>query len=115
MSQITQPQVPLAPSLHSSRRGVWIGLVVALAIAAGLVVALVLSDGSTTSTPSGSATHLAARPDGGPSESAVAASVGSRPTAAPSESSVAASIRSAPYRPASGPDESRVAASIAGR
>jgi len=130
MSQLTQPI-----SAKEQLRAHWaLALSALLALAATVAVVLVLAieGGSSETTTAAQQTQPAVRSDGGPDESAVAASVGARPSPGPSESSIAAAVggsstsgywesvdpRSS-YQPASAdagrPDESRIAASISGR
>jgi hypothetical protein len=75
------------------------------------VLVLVIDNGASTTSGSVTKPQAALRSDGGPDESAVAASVGSRPSAGPDESSIAASIGGPRMHP-SGPDESAIAAAI---
>jgi hypothetical protein len=101
-----------------------------------------IDDGGSTASSPTTAPQAAVRSDGGPNESAVAASIAPRPNQFPDEAAAAANVGAVPssivprenqsayeaaraalvaqgagpYRPASpGPDESAVAASIAGR
>jgi hypothetical protein len=99
-------------------------LAVAMIAVVGLTAAVViLATDDESTTQLGSASQLisqdsadAARSDGGPEESAVAASVGTQPTVAgPDESSVAAAIGTADDRATGGPDESIVAGTVSGR
>ena len=112
-------QVPHTIPLKNQIRNHWIVAVsalLALLATAAVVLVLAIDGGSTdASTPVAQSSHPAARSDGGPDESAVAASVGSRTNAGVDESRIAVSIGSAGDRaptPASRPDESRIAASI---
>src|SRR5215217_4223617 len=120
MSHITHPLT----SAGSQLRAHWILALSALfALLATTAVVLVLAiDGGTSETSAAAEQPQAAlRSDGGPDESAVAASVGSavreRPTGGPDESSVASSLAQAPAQPQAQPrpDEAGIAASISGR
>jgi hypothetical protein len=113
-------------STRSQLRAQWIVAISALvALVAATAVALVLfvGDSGTTASKSIARPHAAIRSDGGPNESAVAASVGTQPSAGPDESSIAASIGGpsiaapigGPKMRPTGPDESTVATSIPGR
>src|SRR5215204_632091 len=91
MSQVTQPAI----SVHDQIRAHWVvALSALLALLAAGAVALVLAIDSGPSTTSASVAERqpAVRTDGGPDESAVAASIGSRPSGRPDESTVAAAI-----------------------
>jgi hypothetical protein len=99
-------------------------LAVAMIAVVGLTAAVViLATNDESTTQLGSASQVisqnpadAARSDGGPEESAVAASIGTQPTVAgPDESSVAAAIGTADDRATGGPDESIVAGAVSGR
>jgi len=113
MSQVTQPAI----SVHDQIRAHWVvalSALLALLAAAAVSLALAIDSGPSTSA-SIAEQQPAVRPDGGPDESAVAASIGSRPSARPDESTVAAAIAGT-TNPGSGrPDESTVAAAISGR
>jgi hypothetical protein len=118
MSHVAQPTL----STRSQLRAHWVVAVSALAAllaAVAVVLVLVIDDGASTATSRNAAPQAAIRSDGGPNESAVAASVGTRSSPVPDEAAIAASVRAlgaGPYQPASeGPDESAVAASISGR
>ena len=131
MSQLTQPI-----SVREQLRAHWVlALSALLALAATIAVVLVLAleGGSSETTTAAQQSQPAARSDGGPDESSVAASVGSRMSPAPSESTIAAAVAgSSPsgywesadprssYQPApaentGGPDEAAIAATISGR
>jgi hypothetical protein len=123
MSKAISTQHP-AVVLRSQYRQVRSLLAVAMIAVVGLAAAVVIlatNDGSTTQL--GSASQVisqnpadAARSDGGPEESAVAASVGTQPTVAGhDESRVAAAIGTADDRATGGPDESIVAGAVSGR
>ena len=113
MSQFTHPGVSVTHQLRAH----WILALSALfALLATTAVVLVLAiDGGTSETSAAAEQPQAAlRSDGGPDESAVAASVGEQTSAGHSESAIAASIGSAVReRPTGGPDESSVASSLA--
>ena len=116
MSQVTHPTI----SLGSQMRSHWIAAVSALlALVVTTAVVLVLAIDSGSSGTDGSALERnqpALRPDGGPEESAVAASITHRQGAGPNEHPTAAAIGGADTsRPTGGPDESRIASSISGR
>jgi hypothetical protein len=129
MSQLTQPI-----SVREQLRAHWVlALSALLALAATVAVVLVLAieGGSSDTSTVAQRSQPAVRADGGPDESAIAASVGSRMSPAPSESTIAAAVAgSVPsgywesrdprssYQPApaertGGPDESSIAASVA--
>ena len=131
MSQLTQPI-----SVRQQLRAHWVlALSALLALAATIAVVLVLAieGGSSETTTAGQQSQPAVRSDGGPNESAVAASVGSRPSPAPSESAIAAAVAGSvpsgywesadprssyeptPTEATGGPDEAHVAATISGR
>jgi hypothetical protein len=110
--------------LRSHYRQLRLLFAVAMIAVVGLTAAVVILAIDDDSTPQlGSASQVisqnpadAARSDGGPEESAVAASVGTQPTVAgPDESSVAATIGTADDRATGGPDESIVAGAVSGR
>lgn len=111
------------PTLSTRRqlRAPWIvalsGLVALLA-ATAVALVLMIDGGASTASSRVASPQAAVRSDGGPDESAVAASVGAQPSSVPRKAAIAASIRqgAGPYQPASDrPDESTVAASISGR
>ena len=129
MSQFTHPTIPLSSQLRSHRVA---GLAALLALLATTAVVLVLAidGGSATDGSVAGPSQPALRSDGGPDESAVAASVGSRPSAGPSESRIAPSVGGAARPDEStvagalsqssqprhaGPDEAATAAAISGR
>jgi hypothetical protein len=113
-------------SSRSQLRAHWIAAVsalVALLAAAAVTLILVVDNGASSATSSVANPQPALRSDGGPNESAVAASIAPRPVASPDESTIAASVggpRMLPSGPddtatvASAPDESAVAESITG-
>jgi hypothetical protein len=111
MSQVSNTTIPLSNQLRQH----WIVAVSALlALLATAAVVLVLAiDGGSADTSAQGVQH-AARADGGPEESAVAASIGARPIQRPDESATAAAVGSGrePAPTVDRPDESRVAASI---
>ena len=113
MSQVTHP----ALSARSQLRAHWLAALsalLALLATAAVVLVLAIDGGSSQTSAAVEQSQPALRADGGPDESAVAASVGSRTSAGPSESSVAAAIGgSVAPRPTGGPDESIVASSLA--
>ena len=128
MSQVSQATIPLTTQVRRPRRTLWLGALIALAAIATVVLVFALQDESPRTNAAGTAdvkAQPAARADGGPEESVVAASVGSRPTAGfssrPDESRVAAAVGgSSSQSPSSSPsysrpDESRIAAAISGR
>jgi hypothetical protein len=111
MSQVTQSTV----SIRNQLRAHWIvALSALLALLATAAVVLVVAIDSGPSITSGSVAEQqpALRADGGPDESAVAASIGSPSSAGPDESRTASSIAGTTLRPTGGPDESSVAASL---
>jgi hypothetical protein len=117
MSHVGHPTL----STRSQLRAHWIvalSALVALVAATAVVLVLMIDDGASTASSRTAAPQAAIRSDGGPNESAVAASVGIRASQSPDEAAVAAVVGrgAGPYQPASDrPDESAVAASIAGR
>lgn len=117
MSQLTHPKLQFGAQLRAHRL-IALAALLALLATAAVVIALALGDSQSTSTV-GDQPVAAARPGGGPEESAVAASVGSRSVPRPDESRVAAAIGAAPEptppATAGRPDESAVASSIAAR
>jgi hypothetical protein len=131
MSQLTHPI-----SVRSQLRSHWVltlSALLALAATAAVVLVLAIDGGSSETTTAAQQSQAAVRSDGGPDESAVAASLGSRISPAPSESTIAAAVggsvtsgywesgdprssyQPAPAESAGGPDESSIAATISGR
>jgi len=111
MSQATNPAALVSSPFRARRTAILLGLL-ALVVAALVVVALTATGSERhTASRADSAQH-AERPDGGPSESAVAGSVGARPSAGPNESAIAAGISFPAPRATAGPDESRIAAAV---
>jgi hypothetical protein len=117
MSQVTPTTIPLRNQLRSH----WIVTVsalLALLATAAVVLVLVLDNESADTGSVAQSSQPALRSDGGPDESAVAASVGSAQVpeskAYVSESRIAASLSTVPEPQPAGPDESKIAASIAG-
>jgi hypothetical protein len=101
-------------STRSQLRTHWvvaISALFALIAAVAVVLVLVVNDGASSTSGSVTKPQAALRSDGGPDESAVAASVSPRPSAGPDEANIAASIGGPRIQP-SGPDESAIAASI---
>jgi hypothetical protein len=117
MSHVAHPTL----STRSQLRPHWIvafSALVALVAATAVVLVLMIDDGPSTATSRAGAPQAAVRSDGGPNESAVAASIARRPSPSPDEAAAAAVIAqgAGPYQPVSpGPDEAATAASIAGR
>jgi hypothetical protein len=122
MSHVGTPPV----STRSQLRTHWIVAVsalLALLAAAAITLVLVIDNGTQVASSEVATPQSAVRSDGGPDESAVAASVGFRPSPGPDESTVAASVGGPSIAPPiggprmrpTGPDESTVAASIPGR
>jgi hypothetical protein len=117
MSHVGHPTL----STRSQLRAHWIAAMsalVALVAATAVVLVLMIDDGGSTASSQTARPLAAIRSDGGPNESAVAASVGAHPSPLPDEAAAAALVGrgAGPYQPASdGPDESATAASIAGR
>jgi hypothetical protein len=109
MPQATQ-SLPLRHQLAPHRL---LAVSALLALLATVAVVLVLTmDGPTkVSGAAGQSAHSALRSDGGPEESATAASVGRRPGARPDENRIAASIGSAD-KPAPKVGEAKVSPSI---
>lgn len=130
MSQVSQATISTRSQLHAHRAVVLAALLALLATTA-VVLVLAIDRGSSST---GQQSQAAVRSDGGPNESAVAASIAPRPTGV-DESSIAASIGAAEpnweralrirgeamdkqyglgdFAP-SGPDESRIAAAVSG-
>ena len=117
MSHVGHPTL----STRSQLRDHWIvalSALVALVAATAVVLVLMIDGGGTTVSDSVAKPQAAVRSDGGPNESAVAASIANRPSQSPEEAAVAAAIAqgAGPYQPASpGPDEAATAAAISGR
>jgi hypothetical protein len=113
MSQLTHPGISVRQQLRSH----WIlalSALLALLATAAIVLVLAIDGGSSETSTAIEQPQPALRADGGPDESAVAASVGSRASAGPSESSVAATIGGpVAERHTGGPNESVVASSLA--
>ena len=144
MSQVSQATIPLTTQVRRPRRALWLGALLGLAAIATVVLVLALQgDSPETAGTADVKVQPSARADGGPEESAVAASIG-RPTpevlTRPDESRIAAAIggsnspsstgaskaaadtgwRSSyqpvpPSKTNNRPDESRIAAAISGR
>jgi hypothetical protein len=122
MSQVSQATIPLTTQVRPPRRALWLGGLLALVAVAAAVLVLALQSESPKTDAGGTADLKAqpsARADGGPEESAVAASVGSRPTtpevsSRPDESRVAAAVGGSSSPSYSKPDESRIAAAVGG-
>ena len=113
MSQASHP-LPLTRQL-SAHRTVALAALLALLATVAVVLVLAIDGGSTATDPVSRTGQPAARSDGGPEESAVAASVGTPASAGrPEESAIGASISAGASEPATAgrPDESGVAASI---
>ena len=114
MSQVTQPRIQFGAQIRAHRMLVLAALL-ALVATAAVVIALAWGDSQSTSSVSDQPVP-AVRGDGGPEETAVAASVGSRSAVRPDESKVAAAISQAPAPTApaqvSRPDESGIASAI---
>ena len=114
MSQAPQTSIPLTNQIRDH----WIvALSALLALLATVAVVLVLAiDGGSgdATAPVTQSSNPAARSDGGPDESAVAAAVGPRTSSGPDESKIAASIGSAsePAPAAPRPDQIKVSPSI---
>jgi hypothetical protein len=113
------PAVVLRSQYRQLRALLAIAMIAVVGLTAAVVILAIDDDGATSL---GSATHVTApradtatRSDGGPEESAVAASVGTQPTlAGPDESRIAAAIGSGGERETGGPDESVVAGAVSG-
>jgi hypothetical protein len=111
MSHVSHPSISIRTQLRA-RQVAWFAAILALLATATIVLVLAI-DGDDTGTSSvATQSQPAVRSDGGPNESAVAASVGSVPSTGSSESTVAASIGGGRTQPLGGPDESNVAASL---
>ena len=94
---MTQASQSLSPRRQlAAHRTVALAALVALLATAAVVLVLAIDGGSTqTSASAGQSAHAAFRSDGGPEESATAASVGVRTSPGPDESRTAATIGSA--------------------
>jgi hypothetical protein len=124
MNQAISTQHP-AVVLRSRYQHVRALLAVAMIAVVGLTAAVVIlasqNDETTivrAASPAKASTASASRSDGGPEESAVAATLGPRQTAsAADESRIAAAVGSGELQPTvpTGPDESTVASAISGR
>ena len=114
------PAVVLRSQYRHLRTLLVIAMIAVVGLTAAVVILAIDDDGvgkslgsaAIAANPTG-----AARSDGGPEESAVAASVGAQPTVAgPNESHVAAAIGSGRgMTPTGRPDESVVASAVSGR
>jgi hypothetical protein len=111
MSQAAHPTTLVRSPSRVRRVPILVGLF-GLIVAGLAVLALSLSGADVNAPPSPVSHQPATRSDGGPSESAVAASVGSRPSAGPSESVIAAAIGARAPHASAIPDESRIAAAV---
>jgi hypothetical protein len=114
------PAVVLRSQYRNLRTLLVIAMIAVVGLTAAVVILAIDDDGVGTSlgsAPIAANPTGAARSDGGPEESAVAASVGAQPTVAgPNESHVAAAIGSGGGTTATGgPDESVVAGAVSGR
>ena len=125
MSQAISTQHP-AVVLRSRYQQLRALLAVAMIAVVGLTAAVVIlaiqnDDGNTivrAASPANAPSASAIRSDGGPEESAVAATLGPQQTVSGAdESRIAAAVGSGEFRStaASGPDESTVASAISGR
>jgi hypothetical protein len=126
MSQATvstqHPAVVLRSRYQQLRALLAVAMIAVVGLSAAVVILAIDNDGATSfgsasqvSTPSQA---TAIRSDGGPEESALAATLGSRPTAAhPDESKTAVAVGSGEVSSTEtgGPDESAVASAISGR
>jgi hypothetical protein len=116
------PAVVLRSQYRQLRALLAVAMVAVVGLAAAVVILALDNDTGTRVAPatqvSAPSSAGAIRSDGGPEESAVAASLGPQATAAgPDESNVAAAIGSGDNRSTTtgGPDESTVAGAISGR
>ncbi len=111
MSQFSHPTIPVRSQIQA-HKAAWLAALLALVATATIALVVAIDGGSSTSSVT-ERSQPAVRSDGGPNESAVAASVASRPSIGPSESRIAAAVGGAgAVRPTGGPDESSVAASL---
>ena len=113
MSQVAHPRISVTGQLRSHRVAVLSALLALLAMTA-VVLVIAIDGGSPSNSSAAAQSQAAVRTDGGPEESAVAASVGSRASAGPNESSIAAAVAGGDSN-ATAVDEARVAASVSGR
>ena len=115
------PAVVLRSQYRHLRTLLAIAMIAVVGLTAAVVILAIDDDGGTSLRSAGQAITAnptsAARSDGGPEESAVAASVGAQPTVAgPNESHVAATIGFGHgTTPTGGPDESVVAGGVSRR
>jgi hypothetical protein len=112
MSQVTNPTISVRDHVRAHRIVVLSALLALLATAAVVLVLTIGDESSIRTSSAAEQAQPALRSDGGPDESAVAASVGSRPSAIPHEGRIASAIAGGTTRATGGPDESRVASSL---
>src|SRR4051812_29327747 len=107
MSHVAHPTLSTRDQIRAHRIAV-LSALVALVAATAVVLVLMIDDGGSTATSGTVAPQAAVRADGGPNESAVAASIAPRLNLSPDEAAAALVGQGAgPYQPASpGPDES---------
>jgi hypothetical protein len=120
MSQVTSPTASFRGQVRSHRI-LGVSALLALLATAAVVLVLAIEDGATDKSSVTVGSQAALRSDGGPDETAVAASVAQsrhpavRIDGGPEESAVAASVGTAQPAPERAyVSESRIAASIAG-
>ena len=113
------PAVVLRSRYQQLRALLAVAMIAVVGLTAAVVILAIQNDGNTiVRAASPAAAPSAIRSDGGPEESAVAATLGPQQTVSGAdESRIAAAVGSGEFRPtaASGPDESTVASAISGR
>jgi hypothetical protein len=115
------PAVVLRSRYQQLRALLAVAMIAVVGLTAAVVVLAIQNDGNTfvrAASPANAPSASAIRSDGGPEESAVAATLGPKQTVSGAdESRIAAAVGSGEFRstPAPGPDESTVARAISGR
>lgn len=113
------PAVVLRSRYQQLRALLAVAMIAVVGLTAAVVILAIQNDGNTiVRAASPAAAPSAIRSDGGPEESAVAATLGPQQTVSGAdESRIAAAVGSGEFRStaASGPDESTVASAISGR
>jgi hypothetical protein len=115
------PAVVLRSRYQHLRALLAVAMIAVVGLTAAVVILAIQNDGNTivrAASPANAPSASAIRSDGGPEESAVAATLGPQQTVSGAdESRIAAAVGSGQFRStvASGPDESTVASAISGR
>jgi hypothetical protein len=115
------PAVVLRSRYQQLRALLAVAMIAVVGLTAAVVILAIQNDGNTivrAASPANAPSASAIRSDGGPEESALAATLGPQQTlSGADESRIAAAVGSAEFRStaASGPDESTVASAISGR